>query len=240
MFSDVPLLMSQGVLTCFGTQVNVRHCERIPGDYPVLLVSNHRSVLDAPLLMIALSRSVRFACHHYMTQVPGLRDLISTLGCLPLDSPGPRRQFFFEQAIAALSDGQPVGIFPEGAQPMVRTPQPRELTPFHRGFAHLALRVPVPKLAILPIAISALSETVNPLAPLKLFSWFDPTEPLFNQPGWHPAVHYHRVNVSIGQPLWITTRHRKQYQGRQAARLARTITRACYAEVNRLVQEGFV
>lgn len=77
--------------------------------------------------------------------------------------------------------------------------------------AHLALRTPVQSLAILPIAISAIEETVHPMAPLKLLILFDPSEPLFDKPGWHPAVSYRKVNVSISHPNGVTSAYREQY-----------------------------
>ncbi|NEP46915.1 MAG: 1-acyl-sn-glycerol-3-phosphate acyltransferase, partial [Okeania sp. SIO2H7] len=154
MLFDIPLQLSHGLLTVAGTQVSVRYRERIPKAGPLLIVSNHRSFLDAPLLMAALDRSVRFACHHYMSQVPVLKDMVNALGCFPLDAPGQRRQVFFQKATSILQSQQPVGIFPEGANPMVRSTQPHELGRFHRGFAHLALRMPIESLAILPVAIS--------------------------------------------------------------------------------------
>ncbi|WP_031292699.1 lysophospholipid acyltransferase family protein [Leptolyngbya sp. Heron Island J] len=236
---DLPLHISHSLLITTGTQVSVRHAERIPSMGAMLVISNHRSFLDLPLVMNALGRSVRFACHHYMSQVPVLKEIVSTLGCVPLDAPGQRRQVFFEQAIDLLQAYQPVGIFPEGARPMVQATNPNELSQFHRGFAHLALRVPVQKLAILPVAISAIEETISPMAPLKLFSLFDPSEPLFDQPGWHPSVNYHRVNLSVGSPIWITDSLREQYQGKQAGRLAKVLTRSCYGEIKNLLREGF-
>lgn len=239
MFFDTSLFISQGLLHTCGTQSTVRHRDRIPQEGAMLVISNHRSFLDAPLVMTALGQSVRFACHHYMSQVPVLKDLIAAMGCFPLDAPGQRHQTFFHTAIQSLKENQPVGIFPEGAQPMVQTTSPGELGRFHRGFAHLALRAPVQNLSILPVAISSVEETVSPTVPLKFLSLFDPSEPLFDQTGWHPAVNYQRVTLSIGNPIQITAAHRQQYQGKQAGRLAKELTQSCYAEISQLLQEGF-
>ena len=239
MLFDPSLLISQGFLTTFGTEVAIRHRDRVPDDHAILVVSNHRSFLDAPLVMTALGCPVRFACHHYMSQVPVLKDFISAMGCFPLDAPGQGYQNFFHTATKALEQKQPVGIFPEGAQPMVQTTQPDKMTRFHRGFAHLALRAPVKNLAILPVAISSLEETIRPTVPLKVLSLFAPSEPLFDQAGWHPAVHYQRVTLSIGNPIQVTDDQKKHYQGKQAGRLARELTQSCYAEISQLLQAGF-
>lgn len=239
MLFDPSLHISHSILKTLGTQVVVRHQERVPHGGSLVVISNHRSFLDAPLVMTAVDRSVRFACHHYMSQVPVLKDVIAAMGCFPLDAPGQRHQTFFQTAIQSLKQRRSIGIFPEGAQPMVQTTRPREMGKFHRGFAHLALRAPVQNLAILPVAISSVKETVSPVAPLKLLSLFDPSEPLFDQPGWHPAVNYHRVTLSIGHPIRITSAHREQYHGRQAGRVARELTQTCYGEVSQLLGEGF-
>ncbi|MEM9136209.1 MAG: lysophospholipid acyltransferase family protein [Cyanobacteria bacterium P01_F01_bin.42] len=239
MIFDIPLHFSRSLITSFGTQISVRNRERIPASGPMLVISNHRSFLDAPLLMSVVNRSVRFACHHYMSQVPVIKELAATLGCLPLDRPGQRQRTFFNQATDLLRSNRSVGIFPEGTTPMVQVTTPNDMAPFHRGFAHLALQAPVNRLNILPVAISALEEHVSPVAPLKLLSLFDPSEPLFDQPGWHPSVNYQRVNLSIGHPIKITNLYREQYHGRKAGRVAKDLTHVCHTEISRLLQEGF-
>ena len=230
------------VFMLFNTSLQISlglHRERRPRHGALLVISMHRSVLDAPLVMTAVDRPVRFACHHYMSQVPVLKDMIATMGCFPLDGPGQRPQTFFQTAIESLKRSQPVGIFPEGAQPMVQSTRPDQVGRFHRGFAHLALRAPVRSLSILPVAISSVEETISPVAPLKLLSLFDPSEPLFDRPGWHPLVNYRRVTLSVGEPLRITQAERKHYHGRQAGRLVKKLTQSCYTEISTLLNEGF-
>ncbi len=86
---------------------------------------------------------------------------------------------------------------------MVQVKSPNQLSPFHRGFAHLAFRVPVEELAILPVAIASTEEERHFVAPLKLFSLFDPSEPLFDCWGWHPAIIYHCVNILLVTPFGL-------------------------------------
>lgn len=231
-----PLSLAQGILRLSGVQVTIQGQERVPTTMPLVLVSNHRSLLDAFLLMQAVNRSVRFACHHYMSQVPGLREATHALGCLPLDAPGRGQTAFFRRAIEALAEGESVGIFPEGAAPMVQTPQPDRLTPFHRGFAHLALRAPVEELAILPVAIASRREVNNPLIPLRLLSWFDANEPLFQQPGLHPAVMYREVSVVIGHPVRVDARLRSHYRRRGTNALIQDLTGCCQEEIATLLR----
>ncbi|MGB3508044.1 MAG: lysophospholipid acyltransferase family protein [Microcoleaceae cyanobacterium] len=237
--ADSVLVASRLFLKAIGTRVFFDHADRIPSEGGILVVSNHRSFMDPLLLTVAMNRPIRFACHHYMGQVPLLREVVTGLGCFPLDDPSHRQKHFFRQATELLQAQEMVGVFPEGAAPMVRFSAPGQLGNFQRGFAHLALRAPVSNLAILPVAIASSQEQlISSSIPLKLLSFFDPSEPLFNQPGWHPAIVYQRSNVMFGRPLWITASHRRQYQGKQAKQLVTELTNYVSQEIAGLLQTG--
>ncbi|HEY9827258.1 MAG TPA: lysophospholipid acyltransferase family protein [Stenomitos sp.] len=234
-----PLLLSRLLLSGLGTEVSVEYQNRIPQKGSLLVVSNHRSYMDAPLLMTALNQSIRFACHHYMGQVPVLRDIVQALGCFPLEERQQRQHDFFAQASRLLQQGENVGIFPEGGQPMVQLTQPDQMTRFHRGFAHLALRTSLPDLMVLPVAIAARTETSYPAFPVHLLGLFDPSEALFEHGGWHPVVTYHQVKILIGRPQPISMVDRQQYQGKQARKLATELTQYCHTEIDQLLKQGF-
>jgi 1-acyl-sn-glycerol-3-phosphate acyltransferase len=233
-----PLIISQQLLAIMGTRMFCHYQDRIPRDSAVVVVSNHRSFMDAPLLMAALNRPIRFACHHYMGQVPILREFILRLGCFPLDAPDQRQQTFFHQATQLLQTQQVVGIFPEGTQPMVHLTDSNQLNTLHRGFAHLALRAPVQSIAVLPVAIVSQQETTTFPVPLKLLSWFDPSEPLFDQAGWHPMVTYQQVDVLAGRPLWISETQRQSYRGKQAKTVVTDLMDHCRDEITALLKYG--
>ena len=275
---QTPLLLSHLLLSSLGTQVSLNYAERIPQDGSLIVVSNHRSFMDAPLLMTVLSQPIRFACHHYMGQVPVLREIVTALGCVPLDSASQKQQFL-RQASQLLQSRQTVGIFPEGAQPMVQQTAPNQMGAFQRGFAHLALRtdksaqldrpeadgltrsprqnVAVPptqdvavsprhnmavspprNVAILPVAIAAREESVCPAIPLPLLGLFDPSEPLFQQLGWHPLVLYHQVRVLVGRPYWVTPSQRQRYRGKQGKIVVNELTQYCQTEIAHLLDQG--
>ncbi|MGB7275526.1 MAG: lysophospholipid acyltransferase family protein [Geitlerinemataceae cyanobacterium] len=236
--SQSPLQLSRGFLATIGTRMFVYNEDRIPLDTPVLVVSNHRSFMDAPVLMAALKRPVRFACHHYMGQVPMMREFVTQLGCFPLSEPERRQQSLMRQGSSLLKSQQAVGLFPEGAQPMVEATRPWEVGEFHRGFAHLALRSSVSNLAVLPVAIAATQETIQPALPVKFLSLFDPTEPLFDRWSWHPMVIYHRLSILIGRPYWITPAVRDAYHGRQAKTTIANLVDFCHTEISTLVRQG--
>ncbi|MEH2436571.1 MAG: 1-acyl-sn-glycerol-3-phosphate acyltransferase [Nostoc sp.] len=239
MSRNSPLEISRALVAALSTQMFRYYEDRIPQDASVLVVSNHRSFMDALILMAALSSPIRFACHHYMGQVPVMREIVTgQLGCFPLEETQNRQQSFFSQSQVLLQSKQMVGVFPEGTEPMVKFTVPNMVGEFQRGFAHLALRADVQDLAILPIAIASLEEVNTSGFPLRLLSLFDPSEPLFNQSGWHPLVLYRRVAVLIGRPYWITPQHHQKYHGKQARTVVAELTEHCHGEISTLLRQG--
>ena len=66
-FEDAdPLELSRSALQLMGIKLRVSGRNRIPANVPLLVISNHRSPLDAPVLMAGLDRTVAFVCHQYM------------------------------------------------------------------------------------------------------------------------------------------------------------------------------
>lgn len=229
-----PLELSQGVLQLLGTKLRVAGRQNIPANAPLMVISNHRSPLDAPVLMAGLDREIAFVTHQYMGNVPLLKEVIAQFGAFPLESP----HHFFRQGYQRLRRSETIGIFPEGAKPMVQLQPPRHVHPFHRGFAHLALRVPVEKMAILPVALVSDDRGFESFIPLSLLGWFDPSEPLFQKGGGHPIVFYREVEVRIGPPIWVTSGDRHQYQGRSGTNYAQQLTDNCWQAVNDLLKEN--
>jgi 1-acyl-sn-glycerol-3-phosphate acyltransferase len=239
MSRNSPLEFSQSFLALFATKIFRYYEDRIPRYSSLLIVSNHRSFMDALVLMSAIDRPIRFACHRYMGQVPVMREIITEqLGCFPLGEGNNRQQSFFDRAQSLLQSQQVVGVFPEGTEPMVKFTKPSYLGEFQRGFAHLALRANVADLAVLPVAIASLEEINTATFPVRLLSLFDPSEPLFQKPGLHPMIIYRRVVVLIGRPLWITPQAKKQYQGKQAKNLVTELSQQCHSEIANLLRQG--
>ncbi len=244
-----PLEVARWMLFSMGIRIKVLYPERLPPS-PFVMIANHRSFLDAPLLMTAAAKPIHFACHHYMAQVPIMRNVVDALGCFPLDEPQQRGRGFFKQASVFLRSQESIGVFPEGTGPMVEPTNPDQVGPFHRGFAHLALRwqslassgIPEKSsgetLKIVPAAIIALEEKQQNTVPFQLLSWFDPSEPLFQQPGWHPAIIYRQVIVVIGQPILVSDWLQQGYHGKQAGQLASELSEQCHDQVQALLKAG--
>ena len=231
----IPLHLSRSLLGAAGISVSSHNLERIPAGNRLLIVSNHRSLFDAPLLMMAINRPVRFVSHYYMSQVPLLQQAMMLMGAFPLETGRGRQSSFFLQSARFLQANQAVGVFPEGADPMVKANAPYQLSPFHRGFAHLALRAQVDDLAILPVAIASRDEKQGKLAPLGWFRRFDPSEALFQGNGWHSAVIYRHVDVFFGSPLLIDQGLRSRYRGSSGATVVREVTELCWSQIAELL-----
>ncbi|MEM9512179.1 MAG: lysophospholipid acyltransferase family protein [Cyanobacteria bacterium P01_E01_bin.48] len=212
-----PLDWSKFFLATCGTQVRVFGRENLP-DGAAIVASNHRSVLDPFVVMSALALPIRYACHFYMTQVPGLREIVARLNCLPLGTSRRQQVAFLQQAESCLQRQAAVGIFPEGVDSMTTHRPPQRMSPFHRGFAQLALRSRVEPLPIVPVAICPRYEYRAPDLPLELFRYFDPTEPSFQTGGNHPVVMYREVDIRIAPPIWI--RDRQPVRGQKLTELA--------------------
>ena len=238
MLSFTPRLISQSLISAVNLNLTVSYANRIPQDLPTIVISNHRSFLDAPILIQSLPYSLRIACHHYMGQTPFVRELVNSLGCFPLAQTSQRQRQFLLQASNLLTSRQWVGLFPEGTKPMIEPTAPHEMGKFHRGFAHLAWKAPVANLAVLPVAIASLSETTLPTIPIRWLKQFDRDEPFFERQGLHPMLVYHRVKVLIGRPYLIDVHQKNEYKGKQAKKLAIDLTQYCQNQITELLQEG--
>lgn len=240
MFSEKNVQGSHWLLNNLGTQLVLHNEDRIPQQGAVLVVSNHRSFLDPVVLTAAVGKSIHFACHHYMSQVPVLWQLVKTFGAFSLElSTHKRSEHLFHQGGQLLQNQEMVGIFPEGAEPMVKVTDPDNIGLFHRGFAHLAYRAAVEKLAVLPIAIATVEEQIfRHGIPLSLLHKIDPSEPFFTPSGWHPMLFYKRTNILFGRPYWIEPQEKQEYHGKQAKEIVANLTTYCKEEIANLLHQG--
>jgi 1-acyl-sn-glycerol-3-phosphate acyltransferase len=112
---------------------------------PVILAANHRSMLDVPLLVIACPRPVTFMAKRELFADPIRRWGFHVLGGFPV-----RREIADVRAmdigLAVLEKGDVLGLYPEGTRS-----KSREMRPFLKGAAWLALKVGAP---IVPCGIA--------------------------------------------------------------------------------------
>lgn len=118
---------------------------------PMVIVCNHTSVLDTPILLAGLPGYFSFVAKAEVFAVPLMGAYMEACGFIPLKrglQHGSRDAM--SAAVEALAEGRSVLMFPEGT----RTPD-GALQPFRKGALVLAARTGVP---ILPVAISGLHD----------------------------------------------------------------------------------
>ncbi|MGA0060633.1 MAG: lysophospholipid acyltransferase family protein [Planctomycetota bacterium] len=118
--------------------------ENIPATGGVLLVANHASYLDPPIVGCGLRRPVHFLARSTLGKVGLAHRYLSALGVIFVDRDGSPREGL-EGAVAALRAGKVVCIFPEGT----RSPD-GQVAPFKRGALLVLKRAPVP---VIPVGI---------------------------------------------------------------------------------------
>jgi 1-acyl-sn-glycerol-3-phosphate acyltransferase len=120
---------------------------------PLLVVANHPSTIDGPLLGSFLPQ-VDLVVKH--VRHPVNIGIVGAAGYLPME-PGPA---LVEQAVARLRAGRRVLMFPEGTRSPVEG-----LGAFHRGAAHVALRS---GFDLLPVVVQ-----LSPRSLMKGQPWYD-------------------------------------------------------------------
>jgi len=96
-------------------RVEARGREHVPATGAVLVVSNHRSVLDPPLVGGAAPRRLSFLAKAELFGIPLLGRLIHALGARPVRREGADAQAL-RTALATLQAGEALLVFPEGTR----------------------------------------------------------------------------------------------------------------------------
>jgi 1-acyl-sn-glycerol-3-phosphate acyltransferase len=116
----------------------------IPTIGGVLVVSNHQSHLDPPLVGIGCPRQMNYLARDTLFRFAPFRWLISSVDAIPIDREGIGLGGI-KESLRRLKRGEMVLIFPEGTRS-----HDGQIAPFRPGFTALAARSGA---AILPVAI---------------------------------------------------------------------------------------
>ncbi|WP_433210287.1 lysophospholipid acyltransferase family protein [Dactylosporangium sp. CS-047395] len=160
--------------------------DNVPKTGPVILASNHQSVLDSVMMGAIAPRNVYFLAKDQYFRGPGLkgaalRNIMYGLNQIPVDRSGGRASLLaLDAALPVLRAGHVLGIFPEGT----RSTDGR-LYRGRPGVAKLALDAPAP---IIPVGLMGFDQVLPVGASL---------------PKLGP-----KVEVRIGEPLDLS-----QWQG---------------------------
>lgn len=125
--------------------LQVTGVERVPMDGPLLVVANHLSNADPPLLVIAFPRTIFFIGKSELFRLPVLGWLLRRFGGFPVVR-GSADRGAIRHALAVLDQGIAMGIFPEGGRSRTAA-----LVPAYPGVGLIALQSGAP---VLPVAIT--------------------------------------------------------------------------------------
>ncbi|MGE3798329.1 MAG: lysophospholipid acyltransferase family protein [Thermomicrobiales bacterium] len=119
--------------------------EHVPPEGPLIVVSNHLSNADPPLVSIAFPRPLFFMGKAELFRNPLLGFLVKLFGGFPVQR-GTADRAAIRHALKVLNQGQAVGIFPEGGRSRTAA-----LAPGFPGVGLIALQARVP---VIPVAIT--------------------------------------------------------------------------------------
>ncbi len=142
-FYYVARVIVRGLLKLL-THCQVKGRENIPSQGPLLIVANHLSLADPPLLGVSLSRKVMFMAKKELFHFRVIAYFIGSFGAFPVDRGQLNRQAL-RQAHQVLADGLALVMFPEGTRS-----RSGRLRPAFSGPALIAMRSGAP---ILPVGI---------------------------------------------------------------------------------------
>jgi 1-acyl-sn-glycerol-3-phosphate acyltransferase len=156
-----------------GIEISARGGETVQWDKPLIVMANHQSYFDIPVLYAALPEPFGMLAKKELFRLPVFSAAMRGMRCVPIDR-GNRRQSFesLRKAADQVRSGNSIVVFPEGTRSPDGGVQELKKGPFH--LAEMA-RVP-----IVPVGIRG---TRLALAKDDLF------------------VRSARVQVSIGAPL---------------------------------------
>ncbi|CAM4232898.1 acyl-phosphate glycerol 3-phosphate acyltransferase [Bacillus manliponensis] len=126
--------------------VEVKGLDHVPADEPVLVVCNHQSNFDIPVLLGYLNKPIGFVSKVEMQRFPLVPTWMELMNCIFMDR-SDRRQSLqaIKDGIETLKKGHSIVIFPEGTRS-----KNGEMAEFKAGSFHLATKAGV---AILPVTI---------------------------------------------------------------------------------------
>jgi len=159
------------LVAILGCRVRHSGLHNIPAEGGVLVVSNHQSHLDPPLVGIGCPRRMNYVARDTLFRIAPLGWLLSSVDSIPIDREGIGLGGI-KESLKRLKRGEMVVIFPEGTRS-----SDGEIHPFRPGFTALAVRS---KAAILPVAIDG-----------AFAAW----------PRWQKFPGLGRIRVHFGEPI---------------------------------------
>ncbi|UOY92860.1 1-acyl-sn-glycerol-3-phosphate acyltransferase [Ectobacillus sp. JY-23] len=141
-----PDSFGKGMIKASGSTVEVKGLEHVP-DRAVLVVCNHQSNFDIPVLMGYLNKPIGFISKVEIKKLPIVSTWMELMNSVFMDR-SDRRQSLqaIKDGIELLKNGHSLVIFPEGTRS-----KGKEMGEFKTGSFHLAVKSGVP---ILPVTVN--------------------------------------------------------------------------------------
>lgn len=168
----------------------------IPRSGPVILASNHVSLLDPVVIGCAVDRKINFMAKHELFINPIFGTILRWLGAFPVRR-GEADRKAFERCFDVLKQGGVLGLFPEGTRSLTG-----KLLPAMSGTAIIATKTGAP---VVPVAVVGTREIWRKNAILP-------------RPG--------RVEVRIGAPLYLAAAGNGEGQDASLSSISEQIMKA--------------
>ncbi len=137
---------SRAVVTNAGIDLHVHGREHLEPHHTYLVMSNHQSLYDIPVLFHVIGPNVRMITKKELFRVPIFGGALAAAGFIAIDRSDRQRAIeSLDRARELLASGTHVWISPEGTRS-----QSGELLPFKKGAFYLALEALLP---ILPVSL---------------------------------------------------------------------------------------
>ena len=138
-----PMLMKN-----FGCDLHIHGEENIPDNGTVVIIANHQSYFDIPVLMAVFTKfQFGFIAKQYLAKAPLLGPWMPRIRSVFIENDNPRASLeAITKGISYIKDGFSMAICPEGT----RSKGP-EMAPFMKGAMKLATKPGVP---IIPVSIN--------------------------------------------------------------------------------------
>lgn len=148
------LAYAKAQIDALNLSIIVEYKEKLPTHGQYIVVVNHRSIIDPPIIELALAKSNIFGLwiakkELYHSFFFGL--FVRHAGSILVDREKNQIRGFFTEIKEAIKEGHSIFIFPEGT----RNKTEKDLSTFKEGARMIALKN---KLAILPIYIQTNSD----------------------------------------------------------------------------------
>lgn len=136
-------------LDIIGIDLDVEGTENIPEE-SVVFIGNHSSILDIPIILYTVKRTVGFISKKEVLKAPIIGYWLRRAYCIPLDRENPREAIkVINEGIEKVRSGVSMVIFPEGTRS-----KNGEVGIFKKGSLKLATKAKAP---IVPVSIDRAS-----------------------------------------------------------------------------------